>query len=101
MNKTGIKRLALAMIIQAIKDLHITNKEIENTSGLSKIDKYSAHKFFESDLGKLCAEILDIKVMRELYNKYRTKRLMKGDLTKRYKLRKDYKRKYRIGVKHE
>ena len=54
--KTGIKRLALAMIIQAIKDLHLSEKEIENTSGLSKIDQYSAHKFFESDLGKLCAE---------------------------------------------
>lgn len=95
MNKSGIKRIALAMIVQAIKDLHLTDEKIRKITRINELDRISAHRFFESDLGKLCAEILDIKVIKEIYNFYRTKNLIKGDLRRN---RKNYKRKYKTGV---
>lgn len=87
-NKTGIKRLAFAIIAQALEDLTLNGNRKKNI-----LYRESAHVFFKSDFCKACAEIADINILDDLYNKYKKQRI---------KIRKHYKKKQKHYIpKHE
>lgn len=75
MNKTGIKQLALAVIVQAIKDLHLP--DIKDGAGARTNYKHrqTAHYFFQSNAAKFYAKLLGINVMNEIYEKFKNKHL--------------------------
>lgn len=86
LNKTGVKRFALAMIIKAFQDLHLKG---EGKNGHNRRNRESACNFFKSDLSQLCADILGVNDLNRLYETYKEKKIK---IRKYYKKRKKYHR---------
>lgn len=89
-NKTSIKQLAFAIIVQALKDLTLKEKQ-----PIDRFYKYTAHKFFKSKLCRTCTTIAKINNINTLYNKYK---IQKIKIRKQYKKRKKYYKRKKVTV---
>lgn len=87
-HKDGIKRLAISIIIQAIKDMHLEGK----TKG-EMFHKLTADNFFSDYLCTICTEIVGIKNIEDIYKFYKTKKLT---VNKYFKKRKKHYRKGKL-----
>lgn len=83
-DKNAIKRVALAIIIQAGEDLHLDDRKKKNHTL-----RNTAHAFFKSDFCKLCATILEINTIDKIYEEYKKRKIK---IQKLYKHKRAYKR---------
>ena len=89
-NKTGVRRFAIAVIIQALKDLTLKENGKHNKNWKYK---QSAHNFFKNKINEIFVEVAGINNINYLYEKYKNKKLK---LRKYYKKRKTYHRRKKV-----